>query len=59
MNYFTSFALNYLFPQLEYKMFFFPLSFRKTERRSTYECVRCLKAFMNNKVIIVQGKTVE
>lgn len=26
------------------------LSYSKTERRSTYECVRCLKAFMNNKV---------
>lgn len=24
--------------------------YSKTERKSTYECVRCLKAFMNNKV---------
>lgn len=28
------------------------LHFRKTERKSTNECVRCLKVFMNNKVSV-------
>ena len=39
-----------LTPRMFLFMFVRLFVFSKSERRSTLECVKCLKAFMNNKV---------